>query len=113
MYAAIEFVADDVPEPVQQFGAHEWNAMRFRVLGQIRNISLSRAVEHKCDFYFTADVDNFIRPCTLRELLALNLPIVSPLLRSIEAGQFYSNYHAEVDANGYYRNCDQYQWILN
>ena len=113
LYAAVEFVADDVAEPVQQFGAHEWNAMRFRVLGRIRNISLSRAVEHKCDFYFVADADNFIRPCTLRELLAVDLPIVSPLLRSIEAGQFYSNYHAEVDANGYYKNCDQYQWILN
>ncbi len=24
----------------------------------------------------------------------------------------YSNYHAEVDANGYYENCDQYHWIL-
>ena len=113
LYAAVEFVADDVAEPVQQFGAHEWNAMRFRVLGRIRNISLSRAVEHKCDFYFVADADNFIRPCTLRELLAVDFPIVSPLLRSIEAGQFYSNYHAEVDANGYYKNCDQYQWILN
>ena len=28
-------------------------------------------------------------------------------------GQFYSNYHAEIDANGYYKNCDQYHWILN
>jgi SAM-dependent methyltransferase len=46
-------------------------------------------------------------------LVALNLPIVSPLLRSIVPGAFYSNYHAEVDANGYYRECDQYHWILN
>jgi glycosyltransferase involved in cell wall biosynthesis len=113
LYAAVEFDAEDVAEQVQQFGAHEWNATRFRVLGRIRNISLRRALENKCDFYFVADVDNFIRACTLRELLALNLPIVAPLLRSLEPGKFYSNYHAEVDSDGYYRNCDQYQWILN
>ena len=39
--------------------------------------------EHRCDFYFVADIDNFIRPGTLRELVALNLPIVAPFLRSI------------------------------
>ena len=66
-----------------------------------------------CEFYFVADVDNFIRPCTLRELVALNLPIVAPLLRSIDPRGFYSNYHAEIDASGYYKECDQYQWILN
>ena len=58
--------------------------------------------DEACDFYFVPDVDNFIRPCALRELVALDLPIVAPLLRSISPGAFYSNYHAEVDANGYY-----------
>jgi hypothetical protein len=82
-------------------------------LGQIRDISLRRAVELGCDFYFVADVDNFIRRCTLRELVALNLPIVAPLLRSIVPGAFYSNYHAEIDRDGYYKSCDQYHWILN
>ena len=48
----------------------------------------------------------------MRELVALDLPIASPLLRSIAPGQFYSNYHAEIDANGYYRSCDQYLWLL-
>jgi GR25 family glycosyltransferase involved in LPS biosynthesis/glycosyltransferase involved in cell wall biosynthesis len=113
LYSAVEFDAADVPEPVQNFAVHEWNATRFRVLGRIRNISLRRALEHDCDFYFVADVDNFIRPCTLRELVALDLPIVAPLLRSIAPGGFYSNYHAEIDANGYFKGCDQYQWILN
>ena len=61
-----------------------------------------------CDFYFVADVDNFIRPATLRELVALDLPIAAPLLRSITPERFYSNYHAEIDASGYYKNCDQY-----
>ena len=73
---------------------------------------MRRARELGCDFYFVADVDNFIRPATLRELVALDLPIAAPLLRSIAPEQFYSNYHAEIDANGYYKGCDQYFWIL-
>jgi len=113
LYAGVEFNAEDVADRVEQFGVHEWNATRFRVLGRIRNISLRRALEYDCDFYFVADVDNFVRSCTLRELVALDLPIAAPLLRSIAPGSFYSNYHAEIDANGYYKECDQYHWALN
>jgi hypothetical protein len=113
LYAGVEFDADDGEPRVNQFGVNGWNATRGRVLGPIRKLSLSRALEHDCDFYFVADVDNFVRPCTLRELVALNLPIVAPFLRSIGPGDFYSNYHAEIDVNGYYEKCDQYSWILN
>jgi len=112
-YAAVEFDAEDVAERVESFGVHEWNATRFKVLGNIRNVSLKKTIEHACDFYFVCDVDNFIRPCTLNELVSVNLPIVAPLLRSVEANKPYSNYHAEIDNNGYYRYCDQYYWILN
>ncbi len=113
LYAAVEFDAEDVGTRVEQFGVHEWNAPRFRVLGRIRNISMSCALAHNCDFYFVCDVDNFVRPCTLRELVALNVPIVAPFLRLVKAGAFYSNYHAEVDGRGYFSDCDQYQWVLN
>jgi glycosyltransferase involved in cell wall biosynthesis/SAM-dependent methyltransferase len=113
LYAGVEFDAENVETNVEQFAVHEWNATRFRVLGHIRNVSLNRALDEKCDFYFVADLDNFVRPETLRELVALNLPIVAPLLRSIAPNDFYSNYHAEIDANGYYKDSDQYQWILN
>lgn len=113
LYADVEFDATDVPERVEQFAAHEWNAMRFKVLGRIRNASLRRTRELDCDFYFVVDVDNFVRPATLRELVALKLPIVSPLLRSIEPGRYYSNYHAEIDKSGYFKSNDQYMWILN
>ncbi|QPC91649.1 glycosyltransferase family 25 protein [Mesorhizobium sp. INR15] len=113
LYAAVEIDASDVVDRVEQFGEHEWNETRFRVLGRIRNISLRKTLEHGCDFYFVVDVDNFVRSATLRELVALDLPIVAPLLRSISPGKYYSNYHAEVDANGYYMQCDQYGWVLN
>lgn len=111
-YAAVELDDTDVPDRVEEFGVHEWNSIRFRVLARIRNISLGKVREYGCEYYFTADVDNFIRPCVLRELIALDLPIVSPLLRSINPNAFYSNYHAEVDADGYYQGCDQYEWVL-
>jgi len=113
LYAAVEFDAADVASRVEEFREHEWNATRFRVLGEIRNASLQRARELEYDFYFVADVDNFVRRSTLRELVALNLPIVAPLLRSILPERLYSNYHADVDPAGYYRGCDQYFWILS
>ena len=113
LYHSVEFDASDVADRVEQYGQHEWNATRSSVLGRIRNQSMRRARELGCDFYFVADVDNFIRAATLRELVALDLPIAAPLLRSIAPGRFYSNYHAEIDANGYYENCDQYFWILS
>ena len=96
-YAGVEFDATDVDSRIENLQVHEWNEIRFHVLGQIRNVSLHRAVELGCDFYFVVDVDNFIRRCTLRELVAVNLPIVAPLLRSINPGAYYSNYHAEID----------------
>jgi hypothetical protein len=112
-YAGVEFDAHDVPEQVEQFGIHEWNETRFKVLGRIRDASLRKTIEHRCEYYFAVDIDNFVRPCTLRELVALGLPIVAPFLRSAEQGSYYSNYHTEIDANGYYAECDQYHWALN
>jgi hypothetical protein len=69
--------------------------------------------EYDCDYYFTADVDNFLRPFTLRELVALNLPIVAPLLRQSNEELLYSNYHADIDDEGYYIECDAYYLIWN
>lgn len=111
-YAAIEMDATDVAQPVESYGVHEWNPERFAVLAKIRNISLQKTLAHGCAYYFTADVDNFLRPCTLKELVALSLPIVAPLLRSVDTHSRYSNYHADIDQNGYFKDCQQYEWIL-
>jgi FkbM family methyltransferase len=112
-YAGVELDATPVAEPVETFGQHEWNATRFRVLGNIRNVSLSKTNEHGCDFYFVCDLDNFILPCTLRELVALKLPIVGPLLRVTDPYAYHSNFFAAVDPNGFYADCDQYRWIVH
>lgn len=111
-YAAVEFDDADVSVPVQDFGVHEWNVTRFRVLNHIRDVSLGKTAEHGCAFYFTVDCDNFVRPCTLRNLVATGLPITAPLLRHIEPGRLYSNYHAAIDAAGYFMESDTYQPIL-
>ncbi len=112
LYASVEFDCADVAEPVEQFAVHEWNDTRFRVLGRIRQVSLQRAVAAACDFYFVVDVDNFVRPGTLRDLVALNLPIVGPLLRHETAANPYSNFHHEIDDNGYFVQSDEYYWLL-
>jgi hypothetical protein len=108
LYARVAIDASDVSEPVQAYGVHEWNPVRFRVLGHIRNESLQAALANDCAFYFVADVDNFLRPCTLRELVALDLPIVAPLLRHVDPQQPYSNFHADIDANGYFRDSETF-----
>ena len=111
-YAHVEYETADAPEPVEQFGVHEWNAMRFRVLAGIRQDSLQATLRHNCDFYFAADVDNFLKPHTLWSLLATNLPIVAPLLRYQDMQQLYSNYHEQIDAQGYFVKSEAYHWLL-
>lgn len=111
-YAHVEFDDTDVAEQVQSFGVHEWNTTRFRVLAAIRNASLRKTIEHACAFYFVVDVDNFLAAQTLRELVALNLPIVAPLLRHVDPTSRYSNFHADIDRNGYFVDSPRYNQIL-
>ena len=112
-YAGIELDDSSVDRSIAQYGVHEWNAARFRLLGRLRTESLQRALHHDCAHYFTADVDNFVRPETLRELVSLDLPIVSPLLRCVDPDRSrYSNYHSDVDDNGYFLDRPRYDWIL-
>lgn len=103
----------DVEEQVQRFGDHEWNAERFKVLGKIRQDSMQWAVDNGADYYYVQDVDNFVEPQTLKELVALQLPIVAPLLRKVEAPDHgYSNFHGAIDANGYYADSRRYFDLL-
>jgi hypothetical protein len=101
-YPKIYFDDADVAEQVQQFGQHEWNCTRFKVLGKIRQDSVDWARENN-SHYFVADCDNFIYPETIEEMLKTNVPIVAPLLRCYEEEKhYYSNYHDALDSNGYY-----------
>lgn len=108
-YLDIFFDSSDVKERVQDFGQHEWNCTRFKVLGKIRQDSMDWAYAHN-SHYFVVDCDNFVLPNTLESLVTVNLPIVAPLLYSNNA---YSNYHSNIDANGYHIACPHYLTILN
>ncbi|MEA1833891.1 hypothetical protein U8607_17530 [Methylobacterium durans] len=44
-----------------------------------------------------ADIDNYQRPSTLRELVSLALPIVAPFRRFVHRSARYSNCHAEIE----------------
>ena len=112
-YAHTEFETSDVPESVERFDVHEWNATRFKVLARLRQESMERALQSNCDYYFVVDVDNFIKPNTLKELISMRLPIVAPLLRHVDESNPYSNFHEKIDRNGYFVNSDEYFWLLN
>lgn len=108
-YAGIFFDDSNVIEQVEKFGQHEWNSQRFKVLGKIRQESVKWAHEHN-SHYFVVDCDNFIKPQTLEFLIKVNLPIVAPLLRT--SNTLYSNFHAAVDASGYFAHSPLYCKLL-
>lgn len=113
-YSHVELDDSNVSERVQDFADHEWNATRFSVLGRIRQHSMNQTLALGCDYYFVVDVDNYLRPLTLRHLVELNLPIVAPLLKCVDADRpLYSNYHQKIDANGYFLPSDEYNTILS
>jgi len=92
---------------------HEWTPQRFKVLGMIRNKSMQMALQEGCDFYFVVDCDNFLVPCTLKELVQKDKPIVAPMLVSVpEKGDPYSNYFCAVNEWGYYQDHPNYRKIL-
>jgi glycosyltransferase involved in cell wall biosynthesis len=104
-YAEMYMDDSDVPEPVQNYKPHEWNSQRFKVLGKIRQDSVNWA-KSRGTHYFVCDCDNFIKPNVIEEMVRTRLPIVAPLLHT--ADTMYSNYHAEIDANGYYQDTPIY-----
>ncbi len=108
----------DIEEPVHKFDVHEWNPVRFKALGAIRERSVELALQSQAEFYWVIDVDNFVLPHTLRTLVGLNLPVVAPLLRYAvtpeeEQHKPYSNYHLLTNANGYYLDDARYYTVLN
>lgn len=130
-YRSIAFETEDVSQRIQDLGVHEWTGERFRVLAKIRQESLRQCLLTDADYYFVVDLDNFLYPDTLKEMVKLQLPIVAPLLRyaiatgdhsdtPVEAkkieghrGQFYANYHHIVDDYGSIVANDVYYKILD
>lgn len=105
----------DLSEKVEEFQEHEWNKIRFKVLGKIRNDSIKWSLE-KNSHYFVLDCDNFIFPETISEMYKSNCPIVAPFMKCDSKNKEYSNYsnfHACINNNGYYKRCLLYYFIFN
>jgi len=92
---------------------HEWTRDRLKTLALIRNKSLYLAKESGADFYFVVDCDNFLIPSALSDLVAKDLPIVAPMLKSIPApNSRVSNFFFAVTAGGFYKKDDEYDEIF-
>ena len=103
----------DIDVPVQDYAVHEWNPTRFKALGAIRERSVELAWQANSDFYWVVDVDNFVKPHTLRRMVGHNLPVVAPMLRMADPEQpYYSNYHLVANAKGYYIEDPRYYQVL-
>ncbi len=106
LVAPVQDAGVDEGDAVQRDGLVERRAVSFR------HASLAKTAGHGCAYYFTADCNAVIRPCTLRNLVATGLPIVAPLLRHIDPTQLYSNYHAAIDDAGYFKSSALYEPVL-
>ena len=97
-YKSVFYDNTSVSEELKKYKGHEWNSLRFKILGKIRDDSVKYALEHNAH-YFVIDIDNFIVPSTLDDMLAVSsLGVIAPMLTTTTA---YSNYHSSIDKNGY------------
>jgi len=129
-YRYVSYDSSDIADAVQEYKVHEWNGVRFRALAKIRQASIDACLQSDCDYYFVIDVDNFLFPETLKDLIEANKPIVAPLLRYAVANdefpdtpedqervgshkcRYYSNYHHMVDDYGSILNEPVYYQLL-
>jgi hypothetical protein len=113
LYAKVLFDCHEIKD-FNKINPHQWSSKMFSILATIRNKSMQKALDEKCDYYFVVDCDNFIKPFTLKVLMEKNKPIIAPMLKSIpNPRDSYSNYFCEIDKNGYYKAHPDYLPILN
>lgn len=108
-YVSVHYDDSDLEVNLERFADHEWTGERFKALGAIRRESMNWAVSQNCDFYWVQDVDNFVLPNCLAEMVATDVNIVAPLVRIGENfNRGYANYHGAIDPNGYFADDPMY-----
>ena len=130
-YGDVLYNGNDIEAQVEKYGVHEWNGERFRALAKIRQESINQCLLTDCEYYLVIDVDNFLFPETLKDLIEANKPIIAPLLRYAVANdefpdtpedqervgshkcRYYSNYHHMVDDYGSILNEPVYYQLLH
>lgn len=71
-------------------------------LRNAREKFLKDAKERSCDYCFLVDSDVLLAPCTLKELMAKQKPIITPVLRPIpESNDTHCNFLATVNEKGF------------
>jgi len=109
-YASIFYDDSPISNTLKTFKNHEWNPTRFSILGNLRQDSINHAAKLGAH-YFVADCDNFIVPSTLERMLEQkDLGVIAPMLVTKTA---YSNFHYDVDTNGYLKDHPNYLKLLN
>jgi hypothetical protein len=83
-YFAIIYEGRNIDRPINKQQVHEWDGERLTIMRALRTKGFCVATEWNCEYYFTADVDNFVLPHTLRTLVEANQPVIAPLLRYAE-----------------------------
>lgn len=105
-YKSIYYNKESVDKKLLKYAPHEWNSLRFKILGKIRQESIDYAIASNAH-YFVADCDNFICPHTIMNLYLSDCHVIGPMLTSKSA---YSNYHNICDTTGYFvENADYYK----
>ena len=92
-----------------------WSAKNVRIMAELRQKSLEIFLNTDCDFYFTADTDNFLTPRTLLNLVSAHCPMVAPMLRRPyfegEPVPLYSNFHSKISYDMFYEK-DNYENLI-
>ena len=83
-YMLTLYDSSDLNVDFSRYSVHEWTTDRLDVIRHLRDKGLMMARDYDCDFYFTSDVDNYLRSHTLSQLVAVNAPVIAPLLRYAE-----------------------------
>ncbi len=107
-YGSVYYDKNNISEELKNYSSHHWNTFRFKILGDIRQKSIDHAIKLGAH-YFVVDCDNYIVPDTLLKMYELKeIGVVAPMLDSATS---YSNYHYDIDSNGYLKHHDYYYKI--
>lgn len=75
----IEVIIDVYNFDITKKHEREWSTSLLHHMGIMRNMCLNKSKELKCDFLFTIDSDIVVPKYLLKQLIARELPVVSPV----------------------------------
>ncbi|KRG03548.1 glycosyltransferase 25 family member [Drosophila mojavensis] len=112
LYHSVNYAFDDEQSRyLNESSAYDWPASRFKHLIALKEEALQYARDIWAEFIFFLDADVLLtEPKTLRELTALRLPIVAPMLLS---DSLYSNFWCGMTEDYYYQRTPEYKEIYH